>query len=129
MRAAKVPAVWPSLNSPPSGVGHREDEEALALLREADLRRREQSCLNLEAKAEKLSSYLAEAEGEVAAHVLEQAGPGAGLDGDASDVGPQVAGIGGGEASAGEAERLARIARNDEVHASAPRAAAEGTGI
>ncbi len=129
LRARNVASLCPSLNSWASGVGHRENEEALALLREAALRRREQSDLTRPTKALQLSDHDVGAEGEVAADVLEEHGPGAGLDEDAPDVGPQVTGVGGGEASAGEAERLARVARNDEVHASAPRVAAEGSGI
>lgn len=121
-----APRVAPALER---AVGHREDEQALALLREAALRRREQSDLTRPTKALQLSDHDVGAEGEVAADVLQEHGPGPGLDEDAPDVGPQVAGVGGGEAAAGEAERLAGVARNEEVHASAPRAAAEGSGI
>ena len=48
---------------------------------------------------------------------------------DASDMRPEVAWILAAEPSARDRERLARIARSDDVHRAAPRAAVEGSNI
>ena len=48
---------------------------------------------------------------------------------DAGDVRPEVAWIPGTEALACNRERLARIARSDDIHRAAPRAAVEGSNV
>jgi len=48
---------------------------------------------------------------------------------DAGDMRPKVPRILGAEPSARDRERLARIARSDDVHRAAPRAAVEGSNI
>jgi len=48
---------------------------------------------------------------------------------DAGDMRPEVARILGAEALACDGERLARIARSDDVHRAAPRAAVEGSNV
>jgi len=50
-RARKLSGDSPSLKIWASGVGHGEDEQALADVARADFRRREQSSLNLETKS------------------------------------------------------------------------------
>ena len=113
-----------------SGVGHCEDEEPLAFVRRANLRRAEESTLDREAQSAKVSpNAFRAARGEHAADVLEEEEPGAGLDEDAPRGAPQVALVGRAEPLSGEAVRLARYAANDAVHAAAPRAAVEGSGI
>lgn len=70
-----------------------------------------------------------EAEREVAADVLEEDPLGTHLDDDAPDVRPQMALVLGAEALARRAERLARVARSDDIHAAAPLSASEGLEI
>lgn len=107
----------------------REDEEPRALVRETKVRRAVEAERTLETKAGQVSSNLVGAQGEVAADVFEEEGPGAGLDADAPDDGPQVAGIGRAAPLAGEAEGLAGVSRNDEIHDATPISACEGSGI
>lgn len=112
------------------GVGHAEDEEPLALMARTDLRRREKSDLDREAKSAKVSPYaLRPAAGEHPADVFDEDEPGPGLDDDAPRRAPEVALVFLGEALAGEAVRLARDAANEAVNAATPCAAVEGSGI
>ena len=67
-----------------------------------------------------------EAEAEMPADVLEEDPPRPALDDDAPDVRPEVARVAGAEPAAGGGERLARIARSEDVHASTPASAVEG---
>ena len=106
-----------------------EDEKPLAFMREAHVRRAEEAKRTLVTKASQVSSYLIGAEREVAADVFEEDGPRSGLDNAAADDGPEVARIGDAPTLAGETERLARVARNDEIHSATPVSAAEGSGI
>ena len=48
---------------------------------------------------------------------------------DAGDMGPEVARVVRAPALARDGERLARIARSDDVHRAAPRAAVEGSNV
>lgn len=60
------------------------------------------------------------------ADVLEEHPFGPALHDDPADVRPEVPGVATAEALAGGRERLARIARSDDVHASTPASAVEG---
>lgn len=107
-----------------------EDEEPLALMARADLRRREKSDLDRETKLSQLSpNPLGSARREHAADILDEDEPGAGLDDDAAGRPPEIALVKLGEALASEAVRLARDAANEAVQAAAPSAAVEGSGI
>jgi len=70
-----------------------------------------------------------EAEREMPADVLEEHAPRPRLDDDAPDVRPEVALVLRAEALAGGAERLARVARSDEIHSATPLSASEGLEI
>lgn len=107
-----------------------EDEEARALMRRADLRRREQSDLDRVTKSAKVSpNPLGSAAGEHAGDILDEDEPRPGLDDDPSSGAPEVALVELREALAGEAVRLARNAANEAVQAATPCAAVEGSGI
>jgi hypothetical protein len=114
---------------PPPTFGVGQDEQALASMRRADFRRREQSFRNPEAQAFQLSSDLAISEVEMIGDVFEEHPFGCALGDDPGDVRPQVPGIVGSLAPAGDAERLARIARSEDVHRATPRAAVEGGNV
>lgn len=62
-------------------------------------------------------------------NVLEEDAASAGLDDDAPDMRPEVAWIGFTASAAGRAEGLAGIARQHDIHSSAPRAAVEGCKV
>ena len=62
----------------------------------------------------------------MAGDVFEEDAPRLTLADDPRDLGPEVAGVLGAEAFARVAERLARIARREDIHKAAPRAAVEG---
>ena len=106
-----------------------EDEEPLALVGRADFRRREEACRKAVAHADQSAGDFGEAEAEMMGDVLEEDEGRLGLGDDAGDMGPEVARIIGAPALAGDGERLARIARSDDVHRAAPWAAVEGSNI
>lgn len=72
---------------------------------------------------------LAETQIDVVGHVLKEDARRPHLADDAGDVGPEVAGIVSASAPAGGAERLARVARSEDIHASTPASAVEGAQI
>jgi hypothetical protein len=106
-----------------------EDEEPLALVGRADLRRREEACRKLVAHADQSAGDFGEAEAEMMGDVLEEDKGRLDLADDAGDMRPEVAWVVGTPALACDGERLARIARSDDVHRAAPRAAVEGGNI
>ncbi len=67
-----------------------------------------------------------EPEAEMPADVLEEHPPWPALDDDAPDVGPEMSRVADPEPLASGGERLARIARSEDVHAATPAAAVEG---
>ncbi len=93
------------------------------------LRRRVQCRRNAVAHALHVSGDDVEAVAQMSADVLTEDEPGAGLGGDAGDVGPQVAGVIDAEALAGVAEGLTRVACSEDIHCSTPRAAVEGGNV
>ena len=123
------------MKSRAAGLGHTKDEDALALLRVADLFRRKESDLNRETKLAKVSPYplgssdFVSPRREHAADILDEHEPGTALDDDAPRVAPQVAFVEASLLAPGEAVRLARDAANDAIHKAAPRPAVEGSGI
>jgi len=106
-----------------------EDEEPLALVGRADLRRREEACRKLVAHADQSAGDFGEAEPEMMGDVLKEDKGRLDLADDAGDMRPEVAWVVGTPALARDGERLARIARSDDVHRAAPRAAVEGGNI
>ena len=100
------------------GVG--QDEQPLPPVRRADFSRREQSFRNAEAQAFQLASDLAISEVEMIGDVFEEHPFGSALCDDPCNVRPQVPGIVRATALAGDAERLARIARREAIHDATP---------
>lgn len=111
-------------------VGHAEDEEPLAFMREANLRRAEEAARNLAAQAEKVSSdSLGPAFGEHPADVFDEDEPGTRLDEDAPCRSPEVALVVSAKSFAGEAVGLAGNAPDDAIHAATEASAREGSHI
>jgi len=106
-----------------------QDEQSLALVGSADFRRREEACRKAVAHADQSCGDFGEAEAEMMGDILEEDERRLNFGDDAGDMGPEVAWILGAEPSARHAEWLARIARSDDVHRAAPRAAVEGGDI
>lgn len=65
----------------------------------------------------------------MAGDVLEENKSGSALADDASHLRPEVARVVSAAATPCGAERLARVARDDEIHASTPRCAVEGVQV
>ena len=106
-----------------------KDEQPLTLVGCADFRRREEACRKAVAHADQSCGDFGEAEAEMIGDVFEEDERRFDLGDDASDMRPEVARILGTEPSACDRERLARIARSDDVQCAAPRAAVEGSNI
>jgi len=117
------------------GVGHvvpladGEDEQPLAFVRRTDFRRCKEACRKAVAHADQSAGDFGEAEAEMMGDILEEDEGWLALADDAGDMRPEVARILGAEALACNRERLARIARSDDVHRAAPRAAIEGSNV
>jgi hypothetical protein len=109
------------------GVGQNEESEPL--LRRADLSRAEESCEHLETQSLKVAGDLVESEPEVPGDVLEEDTSRSYLGDDPPDLGPEVPRVIGSPSPSGGREGLARVARKDEIHSAAPRAAIEGLQI
>ena len=107
----------------------REDEEPLALVGRADFRRREEACRKAVAHADQSCGDFGEAEAEMMGDILEEDEGRFDLADDAGDMRPEVARVVGAPAFARDGERLARIARSDDVHRAAPRTAVEGGNV
>jgi hypothetical protein len=106
-----------------------EDEEPLALVGRADFCRCEDACRKAVAHADQSAGDFGEAEAEMMSDILEEHEGWLDLADDAGDVGPEVTRVIRAPALARDGERLARIARSDDVHRAAPRAAVEGSNI
>lgn len=99
-------------------------------MRRPDFRREEESSLNRETQALKVSpDALGAAAGEHAADVLDEDEPRPRLDDEPPGRAPEIAFIFLGESLSGDAMRLARDAANEAIHKAAPRSAAEGSHI
>lgn len=106
-----------------------EDEQPFALMGRADFRRREEACRKAVAHADQSCGDFGEAEAEMMGDILEEDEGRLDLADDAGDVRPEVARVVRAPALASDRERLARIARSDDVHRAAPRAAVEGSNV
>ena len=106
-----------------------EDEQPFALVGRTDFRRREEACRKAVAHADQSCGDFGEAEAEMMGDILEEHKGRLDLADDAGDMGPEVARIIRTSALARDGERLARIARSDDVHRAAPRAAVEGSNV
>ena len=106
-----------------------EDEQPLALVGRADLRCREEACRKAVAHADQSAGDFGEAEAEMMGDILKEHEGRRDLGDDTGDMGPEVARVVRTPALARDRERLARIARSDDVHRAAPRAAVEGGNV
>ena len=106
-----------------------KDEEPLALVGRTDFRRREEACRKAVAHADQSAGDFGEAEAEMMGDILEEDEGRLNLADDAGDMRPEVARVVGAPAFARDREWLARIARSDDVHRAAPRAAVEGGNV
>ncbi len=106
-----------------------EDEQPFALVGRADLRRREEACRKAVAHADQSVGDFGEAEAEMMGDILEEHEGRLDLADDPGDMRPEMARVVGTAALARDAERLARIARSDDIHRAAPRAAVEGSSV
>ena len=106
-----------------------EDEQTFPLVGRADFRRREEACRKLVAHADQSAGDFGEAEAEMMGDILEEDEGRFDLADDAGDMGPEVARIVRAPALARDGERLARIARSDDVQRAAPRAAVKGGNV
>lgn len=106
-----------------------EDEQAFALVGRADFRRREEACRKAVAHADQSCGDFGEAEAEMMGDILEEHEGRFDFADDAGDMRPEVARILTAEPSACDRERLARIARSDDIHRTTPRAAVEGSNV
>lgn len=106
-----------------------EDEEPLALVGRTDFRRCEEACRKAVAHADQSCGDFGETEAQMMGDILEEDEGRFDFADDAGDMGPEVARVVGTPALARDRERLARIARSDDVHRAAPRAAVEGSNI
>ena len=103
-----------------------KDEEPLALVGRTDFRRREEACRKAVAHADQSAGDFGEAEAEMMGDILEEDERRFDFVDDPGDMGPEVARVVRAPAFTRDGERLARIARSDDVHRAAPRAAVEG---
>ncbi|ODN68461.1 hypothetical protein A6302_04241 [Methylobrevis pamukkalensis] len=106
-----------------------EDEEPFAFVGRADLRRREETCRKFVAHADHSCGDFGEAEAEMMGDIFEEDEGRLDLADDAGDMRPEVAWVVRTPALARDGERLARIARSDDVHRATPRVAVEGGNI
>jgi len=113
--------------SPLVAVG--QDEQPFASMRGSDIGRAEHTPLRIEPERGKVGKNVGEPKRNVPCDVLEEPERCAGLVEDSSDVRPEVALVVGAEPSPGDAERLARVAARDEIHASTPRSSVEGSQV
>ena len=130
------------LLSPAIGVGQKpgwigvgatlavsEDEEPLAPMWRADFRRREEARRNSVAQADQISGDLGKSEAQMMGDVLEEDEGRRDLADDARDMRPEVARVRSAEPPPCDRKWLARIARAEDVHRAAPRAAVEGSNV
>ena len=106
-----------------------KDEEPLALVGRTDFRRREEARRKAVAHADQSSGDFGEAEAEMMGDIFEEDERRLGFSDDARNMGPEMTRVVRAFAFARDGEWLARIARSDDVHRAAPRAAVECSNI
>jgi hypothetical protein len=106
-----------------------EDEQPLALVGRADFRRREEACRKAVAHADQSCGDFGEAEAEMMGDILKKDEGRLDFADDTGDMRPKVTRIVRAAALARDGERLARIARSDDIHRAAPRSAIEGSNV
>lgn len=106
-----------------------EDEEPLAPMGRADFRRCEEARRKAVAQADQVSGDLGKSEPQMMGDVLEEDEGRLAFADDARDMRPEMARVVRAEPLARDGERLARVARKDDVHTAAPWAAVEGGNV
>lgn len=106
-----------------------KDEQPFALVGRADFRRCKEACRKAVAHADQSAGDFGEAEAEMMGDILKEYEGGLDLSNDAGDVWPEMAWVVDTPPLARHGERLARIARSDDVHRAAPWAAVEGSNV
>jgi len=106
-----------------------EDEQPLPPVGRTDFRRRKEACRKFVAHADQSCGDFRESEAEMMGDIFEKDEGRLDFADDTGDMGPEVARIICTPSLARDAERLARIARRDDVHRAAPRAAVEGSNV
>ncbi len=124
-----TPTVTPLSYLNQAAVGVGQQEKSPPVMASANLSRREHSRCNAVAQAFEASGDLAESQSKMAKDVFGEHPAGPDLSDDSGHIRPEVPGVGLAELFAREAERLARVARSEDIHDATPRAAAEGAHI
>ena len=106
-----------------------EDEEPLALVGRTDFRRCEEACRKAVAHADQSAGDFGESEPQMMGDILEEYERWFDFADDGGDMRPEVARVVRAPALSRDRERLARIARSDDIHRAAPRAAVEGDNV
>ena len=106
-----------------------EDEETFAPMGRTDFRRREEACRKPVAQTDQSCGDFGETEAEMMGDIFEEDEGRLNLADDAGDMRPEVAGVVRTPAFTRHAERLARIARSDDVHRAEPWAAVEAGNV
>jgi hypothetical protein len=106
-----------------------KDEQPFALVGRTHFRRREEACRKAVAHADQSAGDFGEAEAEMMGDIFKEDERRFNLGDDAGDMRPEMAWILAAEPSACDGEWLARIARSDDIHRAAPRAAVEGSNV
>jgi hypothetical protein len=102
-----------------------KDEQPFPLVGRADFRRCEEACRKAVAHADQSAGDFGEAEAQMMGNILEKDEGRLDLADDAGDMRPEVARIVRTKPPPSERERLAWIARTDDIHRAAPRVAIE----
>jgi hypothetical protein len=106
-----------------------EDEQPLTLVGRTNFRRREEACRKLVAHVDQSAGDLGEAEAEMMGDILEEDEMRFDFADDTSDMRPEVPRVIRAPALARDRKWLARIARSDDIHRAAPRAAIESSNV
>jgi hypothetical protein len=104
-----------------------QEEQPLALVRRAHVARSEQIPLDIRPALGKVGKNSVEPKRKVPGDVLAEQVSSAALAPDSEHVGPQVAFVEPARALSGEAEGLAWVPRNDEIHRATPNSSVEGS--
>jgi hypothetical protein len=107
-------------------IAHGEDEKTLAPVRCADFRRRKQSCRKDVAHADQFSGDFGKSETEMMGDIFEKDDGRIAFADNPGDMGPEMAWIGLAKSATRDRERLARVARSEDIHEAAPWSAVEG---
>jgi hypothetical protein len=106
-----------------------EEKEPLSDVRRPEFLRGEGARLYSKAEGSEVGDDLGESVADVARDVLAEDEGGLALGDDAGDVRPEMALVIDAALVSGDGERLAWVARSDEIHDSTPRASVEGSQV